>query len=160
MKPLITLLLLVSTEVLAAAPPVIGPEGPTTEQINAQHQGKFLINAALGVSQNVTGSKVDDYSAMNPGANQARFLFNTAISNTIIQVPQVGGLNSDYLKMANRDLVSNLENRKAIKTRTPFASNVTKSQLQGMVFLKGNMSPAYFENYSNAVSNSSSKIPK
>ncbi|MBU3622133.1 hypothetical protein [Polynucleobacter sp. AP-Latsch-80-C2] len=160
MKPLITLLLLVGTEVLAAAPPVIGPEGPTSEQINAQHQGKLSINAALGISQNVAGSKVDEYSAMNPGANQARFLLNTVASNAIIQAPQLGDRNSGYLKMVNRDSVLNHGNRKAIETRAPFASNITKSQLQGMVFLKGNLSPAYFENYFNPTSNSTSKIPK
>ena len=108
------------------------------------------IQEALGSSQN-------QYSPLNPGSNQSVFLLNNFISqqllndgpgaisnvtlnpvNPLNNGPFERDIHSEPLPLVERDLTSNFI---LMSPPRPFASKVTKSRTQGMVFVKKSSQP-------------------
>jgi hypothetical protein len=134
MKRLCSLLFLSGAYALAA-PPVIPPGGLTPEQIIAHRQG-VDINARQTAAQNVVGSRSDEYSAMNPGSGQARFLFNTMVVNSSISsTTQTSPIPGNRLSAAFKGFVSGSNQASSLIGESPIASKIESSKVQGMVFL-------------------------
>ena len=108
------------------------------------------IQEALGSSQN-------QYSPLNPGSNQSVFLLNNFISQQLLNEgpgaisnvtlnpvnplnngPFERDIHSEPLPLVERDLTSNFI---LMSPPRPFASKVTKSRTQGMVFVKKSSQP-------------------
>jgi len=139
MKMLLLVLMLVS-EVALAAPPIVTPSGLTPGQIIAHRQG-VDIGARNATSQNVVGSRGDEYSVLNPGSGQARSLFNSTVMNAGNQATSQPGFTvGNGLSTAYKGYVQDIKNQGSIVEGSPkpFASKVGASRIQGMIFLKRN----------------------
>lgn len=133
------LLPLLFTKVALAAPPLIPPSGLTPQQVIAHRQGAD-INARHTAAQNVVGSRVDQFSVLNPGSGQARAIFNSTVLGASNQVALgssgvsgANNLSSAYIDYLNKGAAVTNTNPQA--TPSPFATKVEKSQTQGMIFL-------------------------
>lgn len=124
-----------------AAPPLVPPQGLRADQF-ISHQTGIRIGPKHSVSQNIVGARSDEYSAINPGSSQARFLFNSTVMNAS------GQINTQFIIPSNSILVSTdaqlFQNKLEAKTGTltvsdPFSTNVVKSKVHGMIFLKDSL---------------------
>ena len=141
MKRIIILLLFSSVSVLAA-PPIVPPAGLMAGQIIAHRQG-IDLTARQSAAQNVVGSRSDEYSTQNIGSGQARAVFN----NTVMSASNQFGYQSTVTPNTNlsstyKEFLKNQVQMGAssLTAPTPFATRVEKSQTQGMIFLKDNLS--------------------
>jgi len=135
MKRLVLLLLFCSIGVLAA-PPIVGPRGLTPGEAIAQRQGALFVDARQGISQNTLGSRLDEFSLLNPGSLQSRFLFNSTVLAANQSSPQIGYLSGNNLNAAYKKFLATQHEFLIAEQSKPFASTVAKSQVQGMVFIK------------------------
>ena len=107
------------------APPEVKPGDLTLQKIVAHHR-------------RVIGSKSDQYSAMNTGSGQARFIFNSTLikpnSRSIIhtKATSANNLTQGYNKYIDK---SSITNSNINPSNNPFNSKVEKSMVQGMVFI-------------------------
>lgn len=132
------LLPLLFTQVALAAPPLIPPSGLTPQQVIAHRQGTD-INARHTAAQNVVGSRADQFSALNPGSGQARAIFSSTVLSSSNQVALgssgvsgANNLSSAYIDYLNKG-TGTTNNIQPIPN--PFASTISKSKLEGMIFL-------------------------
>lgn len=123
--------------VTLAAPPLIPPGGLTQQQIIAQRQ-EANVSARHTAAQNVVGSRLDEFSTLNPGSGQARALFNNTVMSAFNQQsaqPSIG-LDKNFSAVYRAFASTINADAESALSSNPFALKIARSQVNGMPFLK------------------------